>query len=644
MLKLANIFTDNAVLQRNIPFPVWGKTEPNSMVECRIDDRCGKAVSDDAGQFLIRMAPHIAGTDFTLSVTNCATKETLELANIAFGEVWLASGQSNMEFTIREIPEHHAEIQKKLEHFASVRMFTVEKSVRLNGATDVKGKWEAALWHDMQKWSAVSSFFAAKLFQNLDVPVGIVHSSWGGTMAESWISRQTLVQNPAVKSRLDKHEAIAFGKAYNDGLDLENLCKNRDFNDMLAEIVRPILNGIPPNLGLANGWADFDCDDSHWQSVELPNLWRNIDLDFNGVIWFRKEFDLPADWAGKDIEIQLGAIDKQDITYINGVEVGRTGKDLENIYWNVQRVYTIPARVLKPGKNTIAVRNFSFIYNGGLFGPANKMKLVCGGNEISLTGKWRALAELNIGKIQTDTLNFMGWGNPNTFSILFNNMIKPLIPYAMAGVIWYQGESNEGRPGEYEKIMTDLVNDWRYHWGQGDFAFLQVLLANFRSPAIYEKSASWPYLREAQLNAAKATGNLTASAIDVGDAEDIHPHDKRTVGCRLAAAALTQVYNFSGIGDGPTLVKKVMEGSTVRLYFANTGAGLKVKGDQLQGFALADDNNEFVAAEAIIDNDTVIVWSDKVAYPIAVAYAWADNPDKANLYNLEGFPANPFKA
>ena len=419
--------------------------------------------------------------------------------------------------------------------------------------------------------------------------------------------------------------------------------------------MRPLRHepAIPATHVWPRGWTDLPEPIGDWKNIKLPGHWQTQGLNFSGILWFRKVVEVPATWVGKDLKLSIGATDKSDITYFNNVKVGSVTMQDRPDAWNVLRAYTIPGRLVKAGKNIIAVRVHSDKYAGGMTGPAEFMKLACPDlttESISLNGVWRYAVETNYGLV-TVPPQPPGPGNPNAPCTLFNGMIAPLIPFAMRGAIWYQGESNVGRARQYRTLFQTLIGDWRRCWGQDDFAFYFVQLANYMGRCNHPTESMWAELREAQTMALKQPHTGMAIAIDIGEADDIHPRNKKDVGKRLAFNALHQTYGRKGIAPcGPLFREVKHDGNAIRIFFEYAAGGLKCRGDTLDGFAVAGDDGNFVWAKARIDpaanlglsEDTVIVESTLVSNPMAVRYAWEDNP-VCNLYNYAGLPASPFR-
>lgn len=440
----------------------------------------------------------------TLQVTELESGETATAQNIALGEVWLASGQSNMEFKVSSLADGGAELRRRADagELDAVRMLTVPRNALLTPARDVDAAWQTASAATIDDWSAVALFFAKKLADELAVPVGVLASSWGGTIAEAWTSGETLARNPDIARAYSEYLLRTGSTEYWDSLSPEELeIPMRNFETALFTHLPP----EPENNGFSAGWAESAYDDSNWDRTALPAQWKEFDLNTNGTVWFRRKVEIPAEWAGRELILTLGAVDKHDITYFDGVEVGRTGSGYDTSCWDVCRVYRIPSELVRPGLRVIAVRDYSFAYDGGLTGPASGMKLAPADAErekISIAGEWSYKIETDLGPAFPH-LSGMGLCCPNSFSILFDNMIRPLVPAALRGVIWYQGESNAIRFHQYERLMRDLIADWRFHFAQGDIPFLQVLLAGYRTAMDYDPNSEWAPIREAQSRAGR---------------------------------------------------------------------------------------------------------------------------------------------
>ncbi len=626
VVKLAAVFNDHAVFQREKPVPVWGWTKPLTLVEAELGPVAAATRSGADGRFMLRLPPLSAGGPFELKVTSAG--ETVVVRDVLIGEVWIASGQSNMQWTLSACSAQGDEAIKAAAK-NGLRMFTVPNKALVGRQSDVDAEWLVASPKTAPAFSAVAYHFADKLHATLGVPVGILNTSWGGTIVEAWTSREALIQNPDARAWTECYEAALFSPDFWGGKTEWELSLPAD----------------PGNRGEADGWAEPGCCDDDWPGMTLPGNWQSAGHNISGVFWFRREVELPAEWEGKDLSLKIGGVDKQDITYFNGVQVGATGTGFEDTYWNRPRDYEVPGSLVKAGRNVIAVRAYSFVYCGGMNGPAERMNLSRAdgqGPAIPLAGDWKYKIEHDFGFVSPAPP--MGPGNPNSPYMLFDNMIFPLVPYAIRGAIWYQGESNADKAAQYRGMMTSMIRDWRRVWGQGDFPFIQVQLANFTEAADYQDKSDWARLREAQFMTLSEPMTGMAVIIDVGEAEDIHPHDKRSVGHRLAQWALVETYGQAGVASGPLYTGMTIEKGRVRISFRNVGAGLVARGgDAPSHFMIAGLDRTFHPAAASIDGNAVVVWSKDVPAPVAVRYAWSNNPEGCNLYNQDGFPASPFR-
>ncbi len=640
-MKLGKLFSDGAVIQRRQTVPVWGWTEPNCAVKATLAGNCAYAVSSVSGEFLLRLPPmDLAGGPYVLTVENTNSGDRIEVKNILFGEVWLASGQSNMEFCMGTSPLQLEEFRRINPDPSTLRMITVEKSATSAQQNDFSGEWLESTDQNVPGFSAVALWFGYRLRERLGVPVGLIASSWGGTIIEAWTSRNTLACDP---------ELAPFLREYEQRLVQDPIWQDPTLGASSSRFGSSV-KGDPGNKGVTLGWAEYNFDDSDWIDFGVPGSWTGEGLAGNGAVWIRREFDLPAEWAGKKLVMELGGIDKHDVTYFNGVEIGASGKGFDEAFWCAPRRYTVPGNLVREGKNRIAIRAFSFLFDGSFNGKPELYRLYPEGDPaaaISLAGTWKFRVEVDFGKVRPPDIRTKGGPYvPNTWSILFDGMIRPLIPYAIRGAIWYQGESNAHSivdSARYQRQMADLIRDWRFFWGQGNFPFHLVQLANFRTEMEYEESSTWAVLRESQRLACQRVPNTDmAVIIDCGEAEDIHPKDKRSVGFRLAAASLHNDYGCEEIVPSGPLPREIsMENGPIRIRF-DYADGLCFHGEP-RGFYLAGNDESFLPADSvIIDGPSVVVRSARVKFPMRVRYSWADNPN-GNLFNGAGLPASPFE-
>ncbi|MDF3057259.1 MAG: 9-O-acetylesterase [Rariglobus sp.] len=632
-LQLASLFQDHAVLQRDQTLPVWGRASAGARVRVTLADNTAVTIANTQGDFLVRLPALPAGGPHTLAVSIEGSDERVEVRDLLVGEVWLASGQSNMEMKLAGCrPLTDSDIASA--DFPAIRFFNVANRAHLGPQRTVEGNWRASTPGTVGSFSAAAFSFARRLHRELGVPIGIISSSWGGSIIQSWLSRSALALNPEAAPWLERYESQVWTSEH--------------WDQMSSPGPDGRVNGAPKdpgNTAVARGWHQPDFNDSGWPVMPVPGTWQSAGHRHSGVYWFRRTVEIPAAWAGRDLHLHFGGIDKQDITYVNGVEVGRTGKDREDQYWNVPRRYTVPASAVTGRSLHIAVRVYSFIYDGGMIGADNDLRIApadAAGSSCPLAGAWRYQCEHNLGLV-TET-HLMGHGERNSPHILFDNMLQPLVPYALRGVIWYQGEGNTSQAPLYTRFMRDLVLDWRAQWGRADLAFHTVQLPGFQAAREHQPDSNWARLREAQADTLSLPHTGIAVTIDLGEAGDIHPKNKIPVGERLAQSALARTYARNLTPNGPLFESVVFSGGIARCRFKDTGAGLATTDGQAPRlFFICGVDREFHPAHARIDGNDVVVSLPAISQPTAVRYAWADNPEGCNLANLDGLPASPFR-
>ena len=628
-VRVPALIGDNMVLQRDRKIRIWGWAEPNERVTVAIGKDQTSAVTDSSGRWQALVGPLKTGDPLELKITG---NNTLTFKNILVGEVWVCSGQSNMEWPLINTKNGAQDVAQA--NFPEIRLFTVQKATASAPLDDVKGQWAAATPENAGQFSAVAYYFGRELYQKLKIPVGLIHTSWGGTPAEAWTDHATLASSPEFQPILDRYQTR-----------LKDLPQQREeYERRLAEWTKTNLYLDQGNNGEALGYADLSTSVQDWKPMTLPQFFETAGLKMDGAIWFRKEVQVPEGWAGHDLQLNLAAIDDFDTTYFNGKRIGGVGSETPNSYI-VQRQYKVPAGLVKPGRNVIAVRVFDSAGEGG-FGPGPMTLTMANAAPVQLAGEWQYKIELQLAPKDPD------WGarpeapgptNQNSPSVLYNAMLAPLTPYAIRGAIWYQGESNAGRAYQYRTLFPAMIRNWRSAWGEGDFPFYFVQLANFQQVKPDPGDSDWAELREAQTLTLKEPATGMAVIIDIGEANDIHPRNKLDVGHRLALWALANTYKQSVEFSGPVFSSYKVEGDKVRVKFSHTAGQLKTAdGGAPKGFAIAGDDHKFVWAESRIDGDSVVLWSKDVTKPVAVRYAWADNP-VTNLYNKEGLPAVPFR-
>jgi len=630
-VRVPAIIGDNMVLQQGKKIRIWGWANPNEKVSVVFASQKANAVADVSGHWQTLLGPVKAGGPFELTIS---ASNTLTIKNVLVGEVWICSGQSNMEWPL--INSQNGADAVAQANYPEIRLFTVQKTTSSTPLDDVKGQWIVTTPDKVGQFSAVGYFFGRELYQKLNVPVGLIHTSWGGTPAEAWTS------NDALATTSDLQPILA---RYQEGL--KNVGeRQQEYARRLAEWSQKNLYQDEGNKGEALGYAASQTNTADWPTMNLPQYFETAGLKMDGAIWFRKEIEIPQSWAVRSLELNLAAIDDFDTTYFNGTKVGGIGSETPNSY-NVPRHYKIPAELVRAGKNVIAVRVFDSAGEGGFGAGTMSLRPSEGAEEpVSLGGPWSYKVELALTPKSPD------WGsrpeaagptNQNSPSVLYNAMIAPLTPLSIRGAIWYQGESNAGRAYQYRTLFPTMIRNWRNAWGEGDFPFYYVQLANFQPIKDAPGESEWAELREAQTLTLHEPQTGMAVIIDIGEAKDIHPRNKVDVGHRLALWALANTYGEKIEYSGPLFQSFSIEGDKLRVKFRHA-AGLKTSdGGAPKGFAIAGEDHKFVWADARIEGDEVVLSSKEVTKPIAVRYAWADNP-VCNLYNTIGLPASPFRS
>ena len=642
-LRLPRVFADGMVLQRDKPLRVWGVAPSGARVVVSFRNHSLSANANARGEWNVDLPAERAGGPFELVVRSDA--KTLQFRDVFVGDVWVASGQSNMEFRLAQASNGAEAIAAANDR--QLRQFKVPTSWSNAPEDDVVGgAWTVADPQHAGDFTAVGYFFARDLRAALGVPIGIINTTWGGSNIQTWMSRQALGFTDSAWSAV-----VAAEDAY-----------NRAIRDSL----RVKLGTLPTkDSGLAGDkalWADPLVDDSQWSDMPVPSYWEDNGYPgMDGVMWYRVVFTLDSHDAQRGATVKLAAIDDDDITWVNGVEVGRT------VGYDVARKYEIPQTALRAGRNVLTVRVADGGGGGGINGAVSLS--VPGGAERSLAGRW---------KFKVGEVSFTPDGQHinKIPTILYNRMLHPLLPFAIKGVIWYQGESNANTVAQaaaYRDQFSSLIKSWRREWGQNDviprreaktgviqrseatkdrspskavLPFLWVQLPNFgAADANPPVQSGWATHRESMAAALSLPSTGQAITIDVGDPSDIHPRNKLDVGKRLARVALKTVYGRAIVASGPTYQSHRVLGDTIVIDFANADGGLVVGSPdgRAGAFAIAGADRKFVWAKARVVGTRAYVWSESVKAPLAVRYAWANNPERANLYNREKLPAAPFR-
>jgi sialate O-acetylesterase len=619
-LKLPKLISDGMVLQRNASVKIWGWSAPHENVRIDFMDSVFYSMANKHGEWEIRLSDLNAGGPFEMKIV---ASDTFTIKNVLIGDVWVCSGQSQMDINMKRVSPLY---EKDIENAGNIniRYFAVPAVYNFNEPQKdlPSGNWESISQDNILGVSAIAYFFATELYNRYKIPVGIIRSSLGGSPAEAWISED------AIKG---------FPEYYMEALK----CKDTAWINRIQSTDKERTNAWYTELGDKDEgyrdpempWYKPDLDISGWAVMHIPGYWSNGDLrDVNGVVWFRKEVTIPADLSGKPARLNLGRIVDADSVFVNGIYVGSVS------YQYPPRRYDIPQNILKDGINTIVVRLISNRGRGG-FVPDKPYELIIDGKKIDLTGDWHYRLGAQMEPLQEQA--FVS-GKPTG---LYNGMIAPLTNYCIKGVVFYQGESNTDRPIDYASLFPALIKDWRDKWELGDFPFLYVQLHNYMESYDYPTESKWALTREAQLHALSLPNTAMVVAIDLGEWNDLHPLNKKDVAGRLALAAYKTAYKEKDIvSSGPIYKSMAINNDSIELSFSDIGSGLIIKGGgELKHLAIAGMDRKFVWARAKITGNKLIVWNENIKNPVAVRYAWADNPEGANLYNQEGLPASPFR-
>ncbi len=627
-VRLPKIFQDGMVLQRNAPIPIWGWSSPEEQIEISFEGKTQSITASENGEWEIEFPEMKAGGPFSIQIKG---KNQIEVNDVLVGDVWLCSGQSNMVHQLNIHDVTYADDIKNA-NYPEVRHFKIPTATSLSGPKDdlPGGEWQKAIGDEVRPFSAVAYFFARKIYDKYQIPIGLVNASVGGTPIESWINETGYEDFPEILETIEQNKDTAYvnartGNRFNGG----------------GGSPKPSDKGLTGPVK----WYEVDFEPKNWRRMNIPGYWEDQGVrNLNGVVWLRREVDIPAAMVGKDARLFMGRIIDADEVYINGKQVGKT------TYQYPQRRYDIPKDVLKAGKNVFVVRVTNQNGKGG-FVPDKPYYIFSEKDTVDLKGYW----DYKVGEV------FKPW-NPNAFksssdkepprrinpqnepTSLYNAMVAPIAKLPVKGVLWYQGESNAGRPDEYKALMNALIDGWRELYDDPELPFIYAQLPNFMDVNYSPEDSNWAELREAQLEAWDDENTAMTVNIDLGEWNDIHPDNKKDVGERMAIAAKKLAYGEDIVYSGPIYKSHEIKDGKIIVSFTHVGSGLVSNdGEPLSEFAIAGDDGEFVWAQAKIEGNKIIVWDDNIQEPKFLRYAWSDNPDNPNLYNKEGLPASPFR-
>jgi sialate O-acetylesterase len=612
-IRLPKLISDNMVLQRDEPIKIWGWASPKEKISLVLNKKTYKTTTSESGKWELILPSQPSGTGIEIVLKG---KNEIKISNVAFGDVYFCSGQSNM---VHQMELHHVLYAKDIAEAnnSNIRQFWIPTSTSLSERKDdyLNASWKVCNPENVRQFSAVAYFFAKNIYEKHHVPIGIINASVGGTPIEAWTSEDGLKDFSKLTETIQKNKDTAFVNSF-------------------SRIKRPLTISKDKGELESPKWFESNYQPKGWKPITVPGFWEDQGIkDLDGVVWYRKDINLPVSMLNKPSKVFLGRIVDADAIYINGKKIGQTG------YMYPQRRYPIPNDLLLAGKNTIVVKVTNNGGKGG-FVPDKPYSLIAGNDTLDLSGTW----QFKVGEAFSPSGGFFpSFSAQNQPTSLFYAMAAPATQYTIKGFLWYQGESNAGRPLEYADLQKAQIVDWRKQWNQGELPFLFVQLPNFMDANYLPSESQWAALREAQLKASTIPNAAMAVGIDLGEWNDIHPDNKKDVGDRLALLARKLIYKEDLVASGPIFNSAKIEGNKIILNFNHIGSGLTNKdGEPLREFAIAGSDKKFVWADAKIEGNQVVVSNPQITKPLYVRYAWADNPD-VNFYNSEGLPASPFR-
>ena len=615
-VRVASIFGDNMVLQRDMYLPVWGTDQPGTKITVTFKNHNEQTIADNNGKWKLLLPPSEAGGPYTFTVQGSTS---ITFTNVMVGEVWFASGQSNMQMTVQA--SANAENEIKAANHPNIRLFQISTQISATPQEYLTEKetWKICSPETIGDFSAAAYYFGRNLQQTYNIPVGLINASWGGTNIESWMSAEMLRSMPETKPFVEWVQARNINYKEKTADDAKKRAHRK-------EIIATAHKGEKEKVGA------ISYDDQSWKTMNIPIHYHNTPMSgYEGFVWFRKSFTLPEEYTGKGLILTLGKIEQSDETYFNMQKIGsedNTGK---------LRVYEVPAKTVKKGLNTIAIKVLhQRDAGGGLYeGPFTIQDKKSGKILVDLSGEWKY--NENIEEHLPHIPNYSAH-----LSVIYNSMVAPVIPYAIKGALWYQGENNTGNSYQYRKLMQALITDWRIQWGEGYFPFILVQLPGYHEKDKEPTTHGWTEMREAQEMATQLTNVAMATAVDIGDSMDIHPKNKQEVGRRLFLAAQALAYGEPVVYSGPVYAGYKKENNTIRIRFDMKGNKFKTPETKLTAFAIAGADQKFYWAEARLEGNEVVVYSPNVPNPVAVRYAWSPNPE-LSLFGDSGLPLLPFR-
>ncbi len=625
-IVLPKLIADNMILQRDTPLKIWGWATPQEKITLIFKNKKYSTIAATDSSWQIPLPPQPLQSSQTITIIG---KNTITIRNILFGDVWVCSGQSNMAYTLEDCGIYEEEINNT--NNDNIRIIEITKSTATAIAEKFEtGSWQIANKENLKKVTATGYFFAKYLNQKQQVPIGIINSSWGGTSIEYWMSATAMSRFPNIISKYHHQDTLLQGQ------DVTNY-RNQRIAEWVEEAT---LN----DLGEYEKWHTDTIKTKNWKVMHLPTHWEKKGLhDRDGIVWFQKKIDIPPSWLGKNMTLHFDAIDDLDHLWLNGKPVGTTDG------FDKVRNYQIPAQNWRQKDNVITLRVLDYGGNGGIYGQ--DMYVQCGAEKINLSGNWKYKTGYHLSEQKSYIAADYAWSKLWKPSSIFNAMIAPLKNYAIKGAVWYQGESNTENTADakqYEAMLKGMIADWRMNWHADNLPFVIAQLPNYGIADSKPSESNWAVVRQAQLAATHLSGVATSVNLDLGEANNIHPRNKADIGYRLALAATQIAYPhaFDFTGLSPYYESYAIEVNRIKIKFRNYAKGLVAndKYGYLKGFEIAGEDGIYHWAKArIVNAFSIIVTCDEVEKPTKVRYAWADNPEDANLYNSEGLPASPFE-
>lgn len=629
-LRPAGVFRSGVVLQRGRAIPVWGNAAPRARVEATLDEDRAVTFANDQGEFFLALPPREAAIDLTLTLISGA--ETIRIDNVAAGEVFLLAGQSNMEYDLAHYPPG----EYPRADFP-VRAFRVKPLAFPGGATDVSGVWQSL--DDGRGFSAIGGFFAAKIANELRVPVGLVDVSRGGVGTETFISGAWLARDEVFAPLLAKYEATRFAPERNPESSGDGIVNSR-------RLLRSIAGACPETPPPPEKWNLPGFDDSAWEKMELPDSWSVAGYLSPGVFLYRREVEIPADWVGQDLTLSLGICDRADICYVNGRQIGATGRANSLAHYDTVRRYPIPGKIVDSTTITIAVevKNFCSICTfGGMIGPEEEMFISRGETPVSLAGNWRIFPVAQTSCAVMEKMAETGAGEVKSYHMLFDNSLKPLEKLPFRAALFYQGEANTlNHPEHYGRLLSGVIRSWRALWQDPALPIIVFDLPGFQRPHLYSPFSQWAIVRQQLLETTlRETGLPPVDLIDCGDVNQIHPPEKRIPGERAAAIMLAWLRGETP-PSGAVFDDFRQEGDRLVLHFRLFGSPLMTVFGETGITGVASNGKIIPLAVENCTGDELILSLPPDELQM-IAYIWCDNPAFGKLRTQSGLPVFPFR-